>query len=214
MGKANTMSTIPVIERGTPCDHTEHAIAPVGYSGRYFPDRLGGPGAWEPCPNEPSYGDQARAEALIAGDPGWSERTVWNPAKDRPADANSSACSTLDLAGIKVRAAAASAGPWVLVSGRGGQVYGPIVMVAHDGEGKPYEDRGHIATAGIEDAIFIAQTPTDIAALVAEVERQRAAHAAFVRSVDNALMKVAEGGLYSGLVEELANLISPELRDA
>ena len=63
--EAPTM-TRPVFTRGDRCDHTEHAQA-TEYVGRYFDWDIGGAGKWEPCPNEPSYGAVARAEALAAG---------------------------------------------------------------------------------------------------------------------------------------------------
>src|SRR5665647_3954271 len=64
---------------------------------------------------------------------------------------------------------AASGGPWGQVPGRNRQVFGPVVMLV-DADGTSYEDRGHIAMSGPEDAAFIAHARTLLPAAVAAIE--------------------------------------------
>lgn len=57
-----------------------------------------------------------------------------------------------------------------------------------------------------------ARLKNDVMRLRQELFQARAEHDAFVTGVDAALMKTAEGGTYTDLVENIANLVSVELR--
>ena len=70
---------------------------------------------------------------------------------------------------------AATEGPWGQVPGRNRQVFGPVVMLV-DADGASYEDRGHIAMSGPEDAAFIAASRTMLPTAVAAIEAVLAIH--------------------------------------
>lgn len=78
----------------------------------------------------------------------------------------------LDLQPIKSRLAAATPGPWW--SARGAS-FGTYFAVAVVGNNEVRTEQGNQACSDNADADLIAHAPTDLAALVAEVERFREA---------------------------------------